>query len=180
MNQENVLSALMTFKGIHAETLEQFEVRLRAVFDKYVSHRRNTGISVPEFPAGCTETSPVAAELEDLIAEIADEETFVYWIEANLDACCDDRADDISDLIDIHAPTVAALEAERDEYVSGLYTFKGEGETLAEYTQAQDVIYGELLSAGEVLEGYSNIMALVPEVPDACVNDDGENEAKEQ
>jgi hypothetical protein len=61
--QQAALEALFVFKGIAGETVPQFETRLRTVFDRYVTHRRNTGIVVPTFPAGCTETAPVAAEL---------------------------------------------------------------------------------------------------------------------
>jgi len=138
------------------------------VFDRYVTHRRNTGITVPTFPAGCSATAPVASELEDVISNISDEETFLKWLLANLRACCDDREDDIGALIALHAPTVAELEEERDLLMKGLFAYKGTGETLAEYTAASDLTYGDALIAGEVIEGYSNIMALVPAVPTEC------------
>ena len=166
--QQTALEALLVFKGIAGETLPQFETRLRTVFDRYVTHRRNTGIVVPTFPAGCSATAPVAAELEALIVDIADEETFLKWLEANLRACCDDRDEDIQALIAIHAPSVAGLQQERDQLVAGLYAYKGEGQTLEEYTLSLDQTYGDALIAGEVLEGYSNIMSLVPAVPTEC------------
>jgi len=158
----------MVFKGISGETLPQFETRLRLVFDRYVTHRRNTGITVPTFPDGCTATAPVAADLQTLIEEIADEETFLKWVLANLRACCDDREDDISVLIETHAPTVAELEEERDLLVAGLFAYKGEGMTLAEFTEDQDKTYGDALIAGDIVEGYSSIMDLVPAVPTEC------------
>lgn len=166
--QQTALEALLVFKGIAGETLPQFETRLRTVFDRYVTHRRNTGIVVPTFPAGCSATAPVAAELEALIESIADEETFLKWLEANLRACCDDREEDIQALIATHAPSVAGLQEERDQLVAGLYAYKGEGEDLVDYTAALDQAYGDALLAGEVLEGYSNIMDLVPAVPTEC------------
>ena len=178
--QVGVLEALMVFKGIHGETLPQFETRLRSVFDKYVTHRSNAHIDVPTYPDGCTATDPVVAELQDLITEIKDEETFLKWIKANLRACCDDRQDDIEDLIDEHAPSVAGLEARRDELLESLYSFKGTGLTLEEYVAQTDATYGDELAAGNVLEGYSSIMALVPEVPALCTEEDLQNSAVER
>ena len=59
--QQAALEALFVFKGIAGEDVPQFETRLRTVFDRYVTHRRNTGIVVPSFPHGCTETANVAS-----------------------------------------------------------------------------------------------------------------------
>jgi hypothetical protein len=175
--QVGVLEALMVFKGIHGETLPQFETRLRSVFDKYVTHRSNTHITVPTYPDGCTATDPVVADLEDLISEIADEETFLKWIKANLRACCDDRQDDIEDLVAVHAPMVAGLEARRDELLESLYSFKGAALTLEEYVAQTDATYGAALAAGDVLEGFSSIMDLVPEVPELCNDESLQNSA---
>lgn len=167
--QQAALEALFVFKGISGETVPQFETRLRTVFDRYVTHRRNTGIVVPTFPAGCTETAPVAAELEALIEDIADEETFLKWLEANLKACCDDREEDITALIAVHAPSVAGLEQERDLLVQGLFAYKGEeDQTIEEYTLSLDQEYGDALIAGVVLEGYTSIKETVPAVPEEC------------
>jgi DNA repair protein RadC len=54
--QEEVLEPLIVFKGLHDETMDEFSARLREVFDNFVTHRRNTGIVVPNFPSGCSTT----------------------------------------------------------------------------------------------------------------------------
>jgi hypothetical protein len=117
--------------------MEAFSTRLRNVFDQYVTHRRNTGISVPEFPDGCSTTASTAEELSEVILAIADEETYLAWLMANLDACCDDRFDDIGDLIDFHAPTYEDMKEEKDGLLAILYGFKNEGESEEEYYAAQ-------------------------------------------
>ena len=167
--QQAALEALFVFKGIAGETVPQFDTRLRTVFDRYVTHRRNTGIVVPTFPAGCTDTAPVVAELEALVEAIADEETFLRWLQANLKACCDDREEDILHLIAVNAPSVAGLEQERDQLVAGLFAYLGEeDQTLEEFTLSLDQTYGDALIAGEVLEGYTSIKETVPAVPTEC------------
>ena len=61
------LESLIVFKGLHEETMDHFKIRLRQVFDGYVSHRRRSDIEVPEFPDSCSNTAPMISELEDLI-----------------------------------------------------------------------------------------------------------------
>ena len=58
-SQDEKLEDLIVFKGLNEESMDHFRIRLRQVFDNYVSHRQRTGIDVPEFPDSCTDTSPV-------------------------------------------------------------------------------------------------------------------------
>ena len=103
--QKEKLLDLYVFKGLHDETQEHFERRLRQVFDNYVTHRRKTGVVMPQFPESCDEgTNAVASELNDLLGRIADEETYDSWLKANLDACCDDRLESVMDLLETHMP----------------------------------------------------------------------------
>ena len=90
--------------------MDHFRLRLRKVFDQYLSHRRNTGIIVPTFPDGCTETSKVADELKELITTISNEETFIFWLDANINAVCGDQSEEITDLIEKHMPTLESMQ----------------------------------------------------------------------
>ena len=79
---------------------------------------------MPTFPAGCVNAGTKATELEELMRSIADEETFSVWLGANLDACCDDRFEDITELIELHGPTLADMQADREDLVQFLYEQK--------------------------------------------------------
>jgi hypothetical protein len=119
--QTEKLEDLIVFKGLNGESMDHFRTRLRQVFDNYVTHRHRTGIDVPEFPASCTETGPVVADLEKLIKSIADEETFDAWLKANLEACCNDRFEDIMDLVEVNMPMLEEMQNERDDLIEFLY-----------------------------------------------------------
>lgn len=177
-----ILEPLLVFKGIAGEDLDQFGTRLRDVFDQFVSHRRNTGITVPFFPEGCTETAEVAAALEELIVEIANEETYRMWLQANLNACCDDRYEDILTLIDANIPTLSTFQATRDDLLMDIYDFANTGETFEEFIETIDNEYAALVESGEVPVGFSSIMELVPDAPEECRlnRPEGENAASAQ
>ena len=119
--QQAKLEDLIIFKGLYQETVEHFGKRLRLVFDNYVSHRRSTGIKIPSYPASCVETQDVIDDLTDLIEKIANEETFNSWLGANLDACCDDRYDDITLMIEKYMPMLRNLKGERDDILMFLH-----------------------------------------------------------
>ena len=74
--QQQKLEDLIVFKGLNNESMLHFSTRLREVFDNYVTHRRNTGITLPQFPAGCTDTATVVEDLGKLVTDIANEETY--------------------------------------------------------------------------------------------------------
>ena len=113
--QEEKLADLFIFKGLHQESPDHFARRLRQVFDNYVTHRRKTGVVMPQFPDSCDEgTNAVASDLNDLLARIADEETYDSWLKANLDACCDDRFEGLMDHLERHAPELEDLQDQRD------------------------------------------------------------------
>ena len=59
----DVLEDLIVFKGLNNEDMDAFSTRLRNVFDLYVTHRRGTGIEMPNFPPGCTDTQTVSDNL---------------------------------------------------------------------------------------------------------------------
>ena len=120
--QADKLEDLIIFKGLNGESMDHFRDRLRQVFDNYVTHRHRTGITVPEFPAACENTATVVTELEALIKSIADEETFDAWLKANLEACCNDRFEDLTDLIEVNMPMLETLQMERDDLIAFLHS----------------------------------------------------------
>ena len=169
--QMDKLADLFIFKGLHEESPDHFARRLRQVFDNYVTHRRKTGITMPQFPDSCDEaTNAVAAELNDLLARIADEETYDSWLKANLDACCDDRFEGLMDHLEKHAPELETLQDERDMMMQFLWEAKAEdGESLEDYIARRDAEYADLLANGLVdMPDLTSIHHIVPEVPGAC------------
>ena len=81
---------------------------------------------MPEFPEKCDhDTNQVAADLNDLLRRIADEETYDSWLKANLDACCDDRFEGVSDLLETHMPVLQDLQDQRDDIMQFMWETKG-------------------------------------------------------
>ena len=126
---------------------------------------------MPQFPEKCDDgTNTVAAELNDLLRRIADEETYDSWLKANLDACCDDRFEGVSDLLEKHMPELQDLQDQRDDIMQFMWETKAEdGQTLENFISDKDAEYAELLANDEVdMAAHTSIHHIVPEVPDAC------------
>ena len=82
---------------------------------------------MPEFPEKCDhDTNQVAADLNDLLRRIADEETYDSWLKANLDACCDDRFEGVSDLLEANMPVLQDLQDQRDDMMQFMWEAKAE------------------------------------------------------
>ena len=71
-----------------------------------------------------------------MITSVANEETYNAWLGANLDACCDDRFEDIMDLIEVNMPALEEMQTERDDIISFMYEFSGVYPSLEAFTEA--------------------------------------------
>jgi len=90
----------MYFKGLNDETREDFEDRIRDAFNMYVETQIDSGIEVPEVPSSCATSVEVAIDLVDAITLIENEETFLIWLNVNLEACCDGLLEDTNEYIE--------------------------------------------------------------------------------
>jgi hypothetical protein len=170
--QQELLDPLYVFKGLHDESYEDFQDRLRTVFMENVVPRMNADIDPPTVPDSCDQMmESTSAELDQLISDIQDEETYAVWLEANLNACCDARGMWIQEQIDEHSPTLDDLTTMRDEMLSGIYESTNNGESEDVFIQGLDAEYDAAVANGDVAPGFTDIMQTVPPVPESCGQD---------
>ena len=85
---------------------------------------------------------------------------------------------EINGLIAENQPTAGSIVAEHDRVMRQLYAYKRQGEDFETFKANKEsefdgllndgtIVPGDLIN-GEVNPGYSNIMQLVPPVPDGC------------
>ena len=134
------LRDLYTFAAIESETLEEFEMRIKAEFDNYLEESGAellpTGIEVPMVPdLADDDTEEARQELEDLERGLAYCLTFVDYIETEIFTPCEILMEAHEEQLAQVQPMIDASRATQDELLESLQALKpeGEGKTAEEF-----------------------------------------------
>ena len=134
------LRDLFTFASIESETMEEFEMRIKAEFDAYLEESGAellpTGIEVPIVPdLADDDTEEARQELLDLEQGLAYCLTFVDYIETEIFTPCELLMEAHEEQLASVQPMIDASRATQDELIESLQALKpeGEGKTAEEF-----------------------------------------------
>ena len=134
------LRDLFTFASIESETMEEFEMRLKAEFDAYLEESGAellpTGIEVPIVPdLADDDTEEARQELLELEQGLAYCLTFVDYIETEIFTPCELLMEAHEEQLASVQPMIDASRATQDELIESLQALKpeGEGKTAEEF-----------------------------------------------
>ena len=134
------LRDLFTFASLESETMEEFEMRIKAEFDNYLDESGAellpTGIEVPMVPdLADDDTEEARQELLELERGLAYCLTFVDYIETEIFTPCDILKTAHEDQLAQVQPLIDASRATQDELLESLQALKpeGEGKTAEEF-----------------------------------------------
>lgn len=134
------LRDLFTFASIESETMEEFEMRIKAEFDAYLEESGAellpTGIEVPIVPdLADDDTEEARQELLELEQGLAYCLTFVDYIETEIFTPCELLMEAHEEQLASVQPMIDASRATQDELIESLQALKpeGEGKTAEEF-----------------------------------------------
>lgn len=134
------LRDLFTFASIESETMEEFEMRIKAEFDAYLEESGTellpTGNEVPIVPdLADDDTEEARQELLELEQGLAYCLTFVDYIETEIFTPCELLMEAHEEQLASVQPMIDASRATQDELIESLQALKpeGEGKTAEEF-----------------------------------------------
>ena len=136
-NLEHVLDNLFELKGEEDEEKDAFTARTREAFDMAGAETVDSEIEVPATSMACpSDAANAEAAAQAFVAELEDTLTYLEYVQAILDECCDAFEADFDGIRVLAEPRFNTVIVNRDAHLEALFVFKGidamEGVTEAE------------------------------------------------